>query len=278
MAKIIDGKAIAKEIRQKIKKQITDKNLNPNLAVILVGENPASKLYVNLKKKACEEVGIEFHEYLLDNDIPQDKVLEVINFLNHDKKVDAILIQLPLPEHLDTDNIIQAINPAKDVDGFHPQNIKKFLNKKNKLAPGLPLGIIKLIESTEENLIEKQALIIAKNKILYQPLAKLLNDRKIHTTISLPDDLKLKNKCQQADILITAIGKPFFITADMIKQDSIIIDIGTNKIDKNYIVGDIDYSGAFTKAGHITPVPGGVGPVTVAMLLYNTVKLADKQN
>jgi methylenetetrahydrofolate dehydrogenase (NADP+)/methenyltetrahydrofolate cyclohydrolase len=276
MAEMIDGKKIAAQIKQEIIKEINDKKLEPNLAVVLVGDDPASKIYVNLKKKACHEVGIEFHEYLLPINITQDQVLETIDFLNRDEKIDAILVQLPLPKHLDTDIIIQAINPQKDVDGFHPENIKNFIIQKSNFVPGLPLGIIKLIESTKEDLKDKQALILAKNKILYQPLAKLLDDLRVQTTIMLPSHPALKNQCQQADILITAVGKPFFVTADMIKEGAIIIDIGTNKIDNNYVVGDVDYTAVFSKAGHITPVPGGVGPVTVAMLLYNTVKLAQK--
>jgi len=276
MAEMIDGKKIAEQIKQEVRQEIIDKKLEPNLAVILIGDDSASKIYVNLKKKACHQVGIEFHEYLLDEDTSINKVLETINFLNNDDGVDAVLVQLPLPKHLNVDEVIQAINPAKDVDGFHPDNIKRFLEQKSSFVPGLPLGIIKLITSTKEDLPGKQALIIAKNKILYQPLAKLLNDLNVQTTIMTPSHPALKSQCQQADILISAVGQPFFITADMIKEKAIVIDVGTNKIDNNYIVGDVDYSAVFSKVSHITPVPGGVGPVTVAMLLYNTVKLAEK--
>ena len=273
---MINGKKIAEQIKQEVRQEIKDKKLEPNLAVILIGEDSASKIYVNLKRKACNQVGIESHEYLLEKDTSINKVLETINFLNNDEGINAILVQLPLPKHLNADEVIRAIDPAKDVDGFHPENIQNLLQQKTDFMPGLPLGIIKLIQSTKEDLTGKQALIIAKNKILYQPLAKLLNDLNVQTTILPPSHPALKSQCQQADILITAVGKPFFITADMVKEKAIIIDVGTNKIDNNHIVGDVDYSAVFSKASHITPVPGGVGPVTVAMLLYNTVKLAEK--
>ena len=276
MAQIIDGKALAESIQQQLKEEITNKNLTPNLAVILIGDDPASQLYVNLKKKACHQVGIEFHEYLLDADCSEDAVLEVISFLNKDDNTDAILIQLPLPKKFDTDKIIKSMDPAKDVDGFHSQNIEKFLTNQSGFVPGLSLGIFKLIASTKEELKNKQAVIIAKSEIFYRPLAKLLTDQGVSTIIAHPNDADLKNKALGADILVAAAGQAFFVTGDMVKEDAIIIDVGTNKIDNNYVVGDVDYSAVFQKASHITPVPGGVGPMTVAMLLHNTVKLAEK--
>lgn len=272
---MIDGKALAESIQQQLKDEIRDKGLSPNLAVVLVGDDAASQLYVNLKKKACHQVGIEFHEYLLDANCTEEHILEVIDFLNKDKNIDAILIQLPLPKKFNTDKIIRAMDPAKDVDGFHPKNIDKFLTNQSGFVPGLSLGIFKLIANTEENLDDKQAVIIAKSDIFYRPLAKLLNDQGASTTIAHPDDEGIKNKTSQADILIAAAGQPFFVTADMVKSEAIVIDVGTNKIDNDYVVGDVDYSAVFTKASHITPVPGGVGPMTVAMLLHNTVKLAE---
>jgi len=273
MTKIIDGRSISKDIQTKIGVEITQNSYEPNLAVILIGEDEASRLYVSLKKKACEKVGIEFHEYLMDKDVSTEYVLETIDFLNKDKYTDAILIQLPLPEHLDTDKIIKTIDINKDADGFHPKNINKLLENKNSFTPGLPLGIIKLLESTKEDLENKKAVIVSKSNVFYKPLEKLLKDKKIKVEIIKPDDNNLSNTTKKADILITAIGKPFFIKEDMVKEDSIIIDIGTNKIDDKYTVGDIDYTNVFQKVKHITPVPGGVGPMTVAMLLYNTLKL-----
>lgn len=275
MSKIIDGKALADKIQVDLTQEIKEKNLNPNLAVILVGDDPASHLYVSLKKKACQKIGITFHEYLLANEASEKSVLETIDFLNNDPAIDAILVQLPLPLHLDTDKIISALDPKKDVDGFHPQNIAKLLRQASDFIPGLALGIIKLIESTNENLTGKKALIIAKNQVLYRPLAKLLNDQGVHTAIVSPPDKTVRDQSAQADILIVACGQAFFVTADMVKEGAIVVDVGTNKIANGHLVGDVDYSEVFEKASHITPVPGGVGPMTVAMLLYNTVRLAE---
>ncbi len=275
MAQIIDGKKIAEDIKAEIAKEIFQNSYTPNLAVILVGSDPASELYVALKKEAAKKVGIEFSEYLMPENTSQDRVLEAINFLNKDEDIDAILVQLPLPKHLDADVVIQKISPEKDVDGFHTENIKKLLNNSADFIPGLPLGIIKLLESTKENLSNKKAVIIAKSEIFYQPLKKLLNDLKIETEIVDPKNKDIKIITKAADILISAAGIAFFITADMVKEKAIIIDVGTNKV-KDYTVGDVDYSNVFTKASHITPVPGGVGPMTVAMLLYNTLKLYKK--
>lgn len=276
MEKIIDGKALASVIQQNLTEEIHKNNLHPELAVILVGNNPASRLYVNLKKKACQNAGIEFHEYLLDEDTNEEKILEVIDFLNKDKNVDAILVQLPLPKHLDADKIIQAMDPRKDVDGFHPVNIKKLLAGEGDFVPGLPLGIIKLLESTEENLDNKSAVIVAKNDIFFQPLTKVLADKNIKAQLVDPKNPALEKICSQADILIVAVGQAFFIKEAAIKKGAIVIDVGTNKISDGHVVGDVDYSAVFDKVSHITPVPGGVGPMTVAMLLYNTVQLHKK--
>ncbi|MBU1202520.1 bifunctional 5,10-methylenetetrahydrofolate dehydrogenase/5,10-methenyltetrahydrofolate cyclohydrolase [Patescibacteria group bacterium] len=275
MDKIIDGQKLAEKIRQEIKQEICAKKLKPSLAVILVGSDPASQLYVSKKKKASQDVGIDFHEYLLEADSSQEKVLEVIDFLNKDTSVDAILVQLPLPKHLDTDTIIKAIDPKKDVDGFHPDNIKDFLNDKALITPGLPLGVLRILEHTNQNLENKTAVIVSKSTVFAGPMIKILEDRKIKVQQIMPDDKNLGAKTSQADILIVSCGKAFFIKEDMVKNDSIVIDIGTNKIDNNYVVGDVDYSAVFDKVKFITPVPGGVGPMTVAMLLYNTVKLAE---
>lgn len=274
MEKVIDGRKLADDIKREIKQEINEKKLRPNLAVVLVGEDPASQLYVSLKKRACQEVGIDFHEYLLEEDSTEKQILEIIDFLNKDKQVDAILVQLPLPKHIDTDKIISKMDPKKDVDGFHQENIKNFLENQSSFVPGLALGIFKLINSTGEDLKNKKATIVAKSNILYQPLAKLLNDQGVTTTIVHPGEKELADRCKEADILISAWGKAFAISADLVKDDAIVIDVGTNQVG-DYTVGDVDYSEVFPKVKNITPVPGGVGPMTVAMLLYNTVKLAE---
>ncbi|MCD4760852.1 bifunctional 5,10-methylenetetrahydrofolate dehydrogenase/5,10-methenyltetrahydrofolate cyclohydrolase [bacterium] len=275
MQKMIDGKALATDIQLEIKKDIHSKQLNPGLAIILVGNDPASHLYVAKKKIASADVGIDFHEYLLAENSTEKQVLECVDFLNKDKKVDAILVQLPLPKHLDTNKIISAINPKKDVDGFHKENIKNFLKNKALITPGLPLGILKLLEYTKEDLKNKTAVIISRSTIFSAPMIKILGDRNMKVKLIKPDNKALGKTTAQADILIVSCGKPFLIKEDMVKKNAIVIDIGTNKIDNDYVVGDVDYSDVFPKVKFITPVPGGVGPMTVAMLLYNTVKLAE---
>lgn len=273
--KMLDGKALGQEIQADIAKKIFQGKIKPSLAVLLIGNDPASRLYVDLKKKASQKVGINFHEYLLLEDTPQDKILEVIDFLNKDEETDAILVQLPLPQHLDTDLIIKSIDPKKDVDGFHPKNIENLLNGKSSFIPGLPLGIIKLLEATKEDLTAKKSLIISKSDVFFRPLNKLLADKGLETKVVKPDDPELKNLSLDADVLIVSCGKAFFINPDMVKKDAIVIDVGTNTLDKDHTVGDVDYTNVFPKAKFITPVPGGVGPMTVAMLLYNTLKLAE---
>jgi len=275
MNKILDGKALAEKIQLNIKKEIADKNLQPGLAVILVGDDPASKLYVSKKKKASREVGINFHEYLIKAEAQEQDVLDTINFLNQDEEIDAILVQLPLPKKFNTNKIIQAIDPAKDVDGFHPQNIKDFLKNKARITPGLPLGILRLLEESGESVANKQAVIVSKSEVFSRPMIKILEDRQMKVSLVNPNDKNLPIQTTQGDVLIVSCGQPFLIKENMVKDGSIIIDVGTNKIDNNYVVGDVDYSTVFPKVKFITPVPGGVGPMTVAMLLYNTIKLTE---
>ncbi len=273
---MIDGRSLAADIQLKIKQEVWSKKLRPGLAVILVGDDPASRLYVSKKKTAAHDVGIDFHEYLLEKNSRQEQVLSCIDFLNKDEEIDAILVQLPLPEHIETDTIIKAIDPKKDVDGFHPDNIKDFLAGKARITPGLPLGILRLLEHTGEELKNKKAVIVSKSEVFCRPMIKILKDRGSKVKIVKPDDTNLAGETAQADILIVSCGRPFFIKEDMVKKDAIVIDIGINKIDNDHVVGDVDYSNVIDKVKFITPVPGGVGPMTIAMLLYNTVKLAEK--
>jgi methylenetetrahydrofolate dehydrogenase (NADP+) / methenyltetrahydrofolate cyclohydrolase len=275
MNKILDGVKIGRQIQQEIKEDLAKKHIRPGLAVILVGNDAPSQLYVSKKKKACLNVGIDFHEYLLASDTPEKELLATIDFLNKDEHTDAILIQLPLPEQFDTDKIITAIDPKKDVDGFHKENIKDFLKGKSIITPGLPLGVLRLIEQTKEKLDSEQAVIVSKGKIFSQPMIKILEDRNMKVSLVKPNDTELGQKTSKADVLIVSCGVPFLIKENMVKQDAVVIDIGINKIDNNYVVGDVDYSAVFPKVKFITPVPGGVGPMTIAMLLYNTVKLAE---
>lgn len=278
MNKILDGKALAADIQLEIKKDLFKKGIRPGLAIVLVGEDPASQLYVSKKKKASEDVGIDFHEYLLDSDTNEEELLKTIDFLNEDEHTDAILVQLPLPEKFDTDKIITAIDPRKDVDGFHKENIKDFIKGQALITPGLPLGILRLIEKSKEDLNNKQAVIVSRSKVFSQPMIKILEDRNMKVSLVNPNADDLAEQTTKADLLIVSCGKAFIIKEEMVKDDAIVIDVGTNKIDNNYVVGDVDYTAVFPKIKFITPVPGGVGPMTVAMLLYNAVELHKARN
>lgn len=270
---ILDGKALAEKIRLEIRQEIIEKNLTPNLAVVLVGDDPASHLYIKIKQKACDEAGIEYHKYLFEATANNKDVVDTINFLNNDPLIDAILVQLPLPKNIDEELILKSINPQKDVDCLHPENIKKVIAGTPFVVSPLANGIIKLLESIPENLENKKAVLVAKNNFLYQTLKILLDNKKIPLVLIHPNDKNLIAQTKTADILISAVGEPFFIKKEMIKAGVILIDVGTNKLSTGITVGDVDYSEVFPHCSYITPVPGGVGPMTVAMLLKNTVKL-----
>jgi methylenetetrahydrofolate dehydrogenase (NADP+)/methenyltetrahydrofolate cyclohydrolase len=272
---IIDGKLIAEQIQDQVRKEVLDLGFTPGLAVFLVGDDEASKTYVKLKEKACKETGIDFHKYLCHDKTDKTDLLEAIKFIGADHHVDGILVQLPLPEGFETQEVINAIDPLKDVDGFHPETLKKFLGGESDFLPGLSLGIIRLIESTKESLEGKKAVILANSEIFSSPLVKLLKDRRMDVEVIQADTKNIDTICSQADVLIVAIGRPGFVGADMVKDGAIVIDVGTTKVD-GQLTGDVDYEAVSEKEGFITPVPGGVGPVTVAMLLENTVKLAKR--
>lgn len=275
MHRIIDGKKLAENVIAETAKRVAEENLSPQLAVILVGNDPASNLYVKLKERACLRAGIGFHKYYIDESDSEERVLETIRFLNTDADIDAILIQLPLPSKFNQQKIIEALDWRKDVDGFHPNNIASFLaGKPQKIMPGLSLAIWRLIESCgSEHFAGKKGIIIGKSEAFTKPTQKLLGDNGIVADIVAPTDPALQTKTLNADILITAIGAPGSITAAMVKNDAIIVDVGISKQDGK-TVGDVDFDHVAPKCSFITPVPGGVGPITVAMLLYNTVALA----
>lgn len=266
-AQIIDGKALADTIRQETAAQIAKLGIVPGLAAILVGHDAASELYVSLKAKAAKEVGIMFSLYRFPNNASEAEILEAINWLNQDKNIDGILVQLPLPAHLDENKIIQAIDPKKDADGFHG---------KDYVIPGLANGILQLLLSTKENLKDKQALIIARSVEFTGSLSYILQEFGIANKTISPDDNDVKTQTQEADIIIIAAGKPQWIKKEDIKSGAIIIDVGTNRLSDNSVVGDVDFADCLEKASWITPVPGGVGPMTVAMLLKNTVSLSSR--
>ena len=281
MGKIIDGQALAKKIKNQIVKEIlklnegrTDCQRRPNLAIILVGEREDSKLYVNLKEKEAKKVGIDIHTYKCPINIEEKKVLSMIKCLNDDELIDGILIQLPLPKGFNTNKIIKAINPAKDVDCFHPENLKiilKTCNHNHILSPVFS-AILEMLANINCQLKNKQICIIANSDIFGKSLAKILVCRGAGTKTVKANDKNLGEKTAQADILITAVGKPKFIKKNMIKKDAIVIDIGITK-KEGKICGDVDFNNVKDKVSYITPVPGGVGPLTIAMLFKNTLEL-----
>ncbi len=275
-AKIIDGKALAEQITRETAKEIAGLGFQPGLGVILVGDDPASKLYVGLKEKACERVGIHFEKKLLPKRAAERTVLKTLAELNVREDIDAVLIQLPLPKHLDEDKIMRAIDPCKDVDGFHFDNIMALLMGAPRLQPGLLAGIMLLIKSTGMPLAGSRALIVANSHVFSEPLAKLLDAEGVAASFCQPGVRNLAAKVAEADTVIVAAGKPKLITGKMLRPGAIVIDVGTNRVGKK-VVGDVDFTSASKVAGFITPVPGGVGPMTVAMLLRNTVLLAKKR-
>lgn len=272
-AKLIDGKTLAEKIMLDVRRDVVGLGYIPGLAVFLVGEDEPSKLYVKLKEKACKKVGIDFHKYEIEARVAPADLIEAVKFLDDDDHIDAILVQLPLPKGHDTQTVINAIKPSKDVDGFHPETVKKFLTSSSDFVPGLSLGIVRLVESTGETISGKQAVILANSDIFAAPLKKLLENRNMKVQVASSKTENLDTITSSADVLIVAIGKPGFVGADMVKAGAIVIDVGTTKVDEA-VQGDVDFESVSEKAGHITPVPGGVGPVTVAMLLENTVRLA----
>ncbi len=278
---IIDGKFISKKIKQNLKNEIENlksKNLIPGLAVVLVGEDPASKVYVKNKKTACKEVGIYSEEYILPFETSQDELIGLINKLNSNPKIHGILVQLPLPNHIDEFVINSAIAPEKDVDVFNPVNTGKMFLGKSHLLPCTPAGIVEIIKHENIPIEGKNCAIIGRSNIVGKPLAILLLQRNATVTICHSKTKNLESICKQADILICAAGNPKFITENMVKDGATVIDVGINRLENGKICGDVDFESVKNKAKYITPVPGGVGPMTIAMLLKNTVTAAKLQN
>ncbi len=270
--KIIDGKKLALEIRAELKEKITKLGLTPGLGVILVGDDPASHLYVRLKEKACEEAGIRFEKNIFSESAEPEEIISAIQQFNSRSDVHGILVQLPLPPKFDEDKIIKTIDPKKDVDGFHPKNLEVIKKGAPKIIPGVVLGIMKLIESTNAQLKNKKAVLLVNSETFAVPLQYLLEQKKIKIDIILnpkPSTLYPHN------IIIIALGRPKFLTSDMVHDGAIIIDVGTTKVDGK-LFGDADFESFRNRDVFITPVPGGVGPMTVAMLLQNVYNLAKK--
>lgn len=281
MAKILSGKTVSQRIKDELKKEVAElkeKNINPGLAVIIVGDDPASRVYVNNKKKACDEIGIYSEEYALPEETSEEELLALIRKLNGKKEINGILVQLPVPKQINEETIINAIDPKKDVDAFHPVNVGKIMVGNFDFVPCTPAGVMELIDESGIDVAGKECVVVGRSNIVGKPQAMLLLHKNGTVTICHSKTKNLKDKTKQADILIAAVGKPNFITGDMIKEGAVVIDVGINRIAEKKLVGDVDFESAEKVAGAITPVPGGVGPMTIAMLMKNTVKAAIIQN
>lgn len=274
MYKLIDGKKLAAQMRSGIKSQVeeykaaTGKDIG--LAVVLVGEDPASQVYVRNKIKACEEVGIKSYAFYLDKEVAQSRVEELIRSLSVDNKINGILVQLPLPAHLDSKKILELIPYAKDVDGFSAENMGRLCMNEPCLVACTPNGVMKMFESENIDLNGKNAVVIGRSNIVGKPMAMLLTNANATVTLCHSRTADLKQKCLEADIVVAAIGKAKFIKADMIKEGAVVIDIGMNRDENGKLCGDVDFENVKEKCSFITPVPGGVGPMTITMLMYNT--------
>lgn len=277
VAEIISGKEIARERRGKLKEEVTKlktKGINPHLTVILVGEDPASKSYVSGKQKASAEIGMSSDVITLPTTISENELLQLIEELNSQSNVHGILVQLPLPPHIHEQNIIEAIAPSKDVDGFHPTSIGRMMSQKETFLPCTPNGIMKMMEAKNITISGKHAVVVGRSNIVGKPVGQLLLNENATVTYCHSRTKNLQEFTRQADILIVAVGKPHVIRADDIKQGAVVIDVGVNRIDDGSLTGDVDFMTVKEKAGYITPVPGGVGPMTITMLLENTIRAA----
>lgn len=281
MAEIISGKIVSAKVKDDVRKEteiLAEKGIKVGLAVVIVGNNPASRVYVNSKKKACEEVGFNSYEYALPEETTQKELLDLVNVLNNDEKVNGILVQLPLPSHIDENAIINAISPDKDVDAFHPFNVGKIMIGDFAFLPCTPAGVMELIDSTGVDVCGKSCVVIGRSNIVGKPMAMLLLHRSGTVTICHSKTRNLAEICRNADILVAAVGKANFVTGDMIKEGAVVIDVGMNRLENGKLCGDVNFAEAEKKASFITPVPGGVGPMTIAMLMKNTLTAAKAKN
>ena len=282
MAKLINGKEISANIRSEIKAETEEfvkaTGVRPGLAVIIVGEDPASKIYVSNKKKACEQLGIISQEYLLPENTAQDELLSLVKKLNNDKTVNGILCQLPLPKGLDENAIIEAIDPNKDVDAFHPVNVGRIMIGDYDFLPCTPAGVMEMLASYDIDVNGKNCVVIGRSNIVGKPMAMLLLHKNGTVTICHSRTQNLKEVCAGADILVAAVGIPKFVTSDMVKEGAVVIDVGMDRDENGKLCGDVDFENVKDKTSYITPVPGGVGPMTIAMLMKNTIKACRLQN
>lgn len=280
MAVIIDGKSLAKKIRENLKiecDELKKQEIIPKLAVIMVGNNAASKVYVKNKSKACEEIGVEYEEYLLDENIEQDELNQLIQKLNEDKKTNGILLQSPIPKHLNINEAFKMITYRKDVDGFTPSSVGKLVIGEDTFISCTPYGVIKMFEEYNIDLTGKNVVILGRSNIVGKPLAQCCLNKNATVTICHSKTKDLAQHTKNADIIIAAIGKSKFVTADMLKKDVVVIDVGINRGEDGKITGDVDFENVKEIASYITPVPGGVGPMTIAMLMNNVIKATIEQ-
>ena len=274
MALIIDGKKISQEIKDELKEKVAvlkTEGKEIALAVIQVGNDPASSVYVGNKKKACEYIGIRSESYELPEETSQDELIALIGKLNNDNAINGILVQLPLPGHIDEDAVIKAIAPSKDVDGFHPESVGALLIGQDGFLPCTPAGIIQLLKRSNIDISGKECVVIGRSNIVGKPMAVLLLRENGTVTVTHSKTANLKEVCKRADILVVAIGKPKMINREYVKEGATVIDVGIHRNENNKLCGDVDYDDVFPVAGAITPVPGGVGPMTIAMLMNNCV-------
>ncbi len=281
MAKIIDGKVVSQKVKDEIKMEVIglkEKGIKPGLAVVIVGDDPASKVYVRNKKLACEQCGIYSEEYALPETTSQKELIDLVKTLNNSPAVNGILVQMPLPKHLDENEVIQAISPIKDVDAFHAENVGKIMIGDYNFLPCTPAGVMELIKSTGIDINGKDCVVIGRSNIVGKPMAMLLLHAHGTVTICHSRTKDLKAVCKGADILVAAVGIAKFVKKDMVKEGAVVIDVGINRDENGKLLGDVDFEEVEKLASYITPVPGGVGPMTIAMLMKNTLNAAKAQN
>ena len=274
---LIDGKELAKKVRGELKKKIEKENITPKLAVVFCGNNEASKVYVRIKSKACDEIGIKFEEFHLNEDVSEGELLGLIEKLNNDKSVNGILVQYPIPKQINLQNVAEAIDKNKDVDGFNPYNIGLLDSNNPEFVPCTPLGIMKMFEEYNIDLNGKKVVIIGRSNVVGKPMAECVLNSNATVTICHSKTKNLKNELLQADVIISAAGRRNIVTADMVKEGTVVIDVGTNRDENGKLCGDVDFENVKEKASYITPNPGGVGPMTVAMLMNNVIKAYELQ-
>lgn len=275
--KVIDGKALAEELRAELKKKIEKAERKPGLAVVIVGNDPASRIYVRNKIKACAQLGIRSYSYELPEQSTQTEVETLLDELAANAEIDGILLQLPLPKHLDMESATAHIPFEKDVDGFSEANLGLLMKNKARIVACTPLGVMKLLESAGIELTGKNAVVLGRSETVGKPMAMLLLNANATVTVCHSKTKNIKEICRQADVLVSAVGKANFVTADMVKEGAVVIDVGMNRDENGKLCGDVDFEGVKDKVSHITPVPGGVGPMTITMLMYNTYLAAYKE-